>query len=138
MDDPPVGRWVLIANVRELDRSGDNQAPETPLSGTKHFSPGTKVYCEEQLWGDGWESVSVVGRHRGNKGFVQVVMPIKQLCNFRAKQEFNPHIKNLLDGKYRLRLGGYTQEDQVVVTEKAHIGNELTERATHAVGSAGI
>ena len=34
--------------------------------GTKHFSPGTKVYCAPGHWGDGGENIVVIGKHRGS------------------------------------------------------------------------
>lgn len=85
--------WCLVANViaeRPYGTSGEMQL------GTKHFSPNTKVYCSKPLWGDGYEQIVVLARHRGSRRMVQMVLPAKALTNWRAKRVYIP--KNLPAG----------------------------------------
>ena len=60
--------------------------------GTKHFSAGTKVYCYPPLWGDGYEKVKIIGRHRGSRDLVEMIMPSKWLTNWRVKMVYSPFV----------------------------------------------
>jgi hypothetical protein len=53
--------------------------------GTKHFAPGTKVYCLPAQWGDGYEKIIAIGRHRGSKDWVTMVVESSWVTNWRAK-----------------------------------------------------
>lgn len=81
--------WCVVANVVDEHPYGEDQEIQR---GTKHFAPGTKVYCFPALWGDGYEKIRVIGRHRGSKRFVTMVMASKWLTNWRVKLVYSPHI----------------------------------------------
>ncbi len=81
--------WALVANIATTTSFGMDGVPRT---GSKHFSPGTKVYCFPALWGDGYSSAKVIGRHRGCKDLVTLVIPTKYLVNPRAKVVYNPEV----------------------------------------------
>jgi hypothetical protein len=83
--------WCVVANIAEDISFGEEHRIQ---KGTKHFSPGTKVYCCPPLWGDGYENIKVVARHRGSKQFVTMIVRAKWLTNCRAKLVYNPHILN--------------------------------------------
>jgi hypothetical protein len=68
--------------------------------GTKHFAPGTRVYCFPPLWGDGYEQIKVVGRHRGSSRLVTMVIPSKWVVNRRAKLVYSPAVIRRLEGHW--------------------------------------
>ena len=44
---------------------------------TKHFSPGTKIYCAQGLWDDGYENIVVIGKHRKSPKYTKIIMQRK-------------------------------------------------------------
>lgn len=82
-------QWALVANIADQTPHGMDSST---CIGSKHFSQGTKVYCFPALWGDGYSSAKVIGRHRGSKKFVTLVIPTKYLVNPRAKIAYNPEV----------------------------------------------
>jgi hypothetical protein len=88
--------WCLVGNVVDDHPHGEDGALKR---GSKHFAPGTKVYCLPPVWGDGFERVVAIGLHRGSRKWVTVVMPSEQITNWRAKAFFKPAVlKRLRDG----------------------------------------
>ena len=81
--------WCVVANVIAEHPVGESREIR---SGTKHFSAGTKVYCYPPLWGDGYEDIKVIGRHRGSRKLVEMVMPSKRLTNWRVKAVYSPFV----------------------------------------------
>ena len=73
--------WCLVANIRAELPFGENREIQ---KGTKNFSPNTKVYCSAPHWGDGYKQIVVAGRHRGSSRLVLMVVPRKQLTNWRT------------------------------------------------------
>lgn len=86
-------RWYLIGNVLAVTLYGEQKQPRR---GTKHFPPGTKLYCAPVLWGDGYESIRVVGRHRGSHKYVSMVLPSRYITNWRAGLVYSPEVLRLL------------------------------------------
>jgi len=82
--------WCVVANVVEERPVGPGGAERR--SGTRHFRPGTLVYCAPALWGDGYEKIRVVARHRGSHRFVTMVIRSAWLTNWRTKLVYSPHI----------------------------------------------
>ena len=68
----PEPIWCVVANVAE--ETGRGPGGREIGRGTKHFPPGAKVYCSPPLWGDGYERIRVVGRHRGSHRYVTMVV----------------------------------------------------------------
>lgn len=89
--------WCLVGNIVEERRAGPGG--EQSWRGTKHFSPGTKVYCYPPMWGDGGERLQVLGRPRHSQRFIQVIIKFAWVTNRRAKLVYSP---TLVD-----RLGAY-------------------------------
>ena len=88
-------RWFLVGNIVEQRRFGEGGLIVKP--GTKHFSPGTKVYCLSSQWGDGLEQIRVVGRHRGARGLCMMVVSCHHITNWRAKLVYSPEVFRLVD-----------------------------------------
>ena len=86
----PETQWCLVGNIVE-ERPFGPDGDETVL-GTKHFSPKTKVYCFPLQWGDGFDQIAVIGRHRGSKKFVTMIIGSDSVENWRAKVVYNPEV----------------------------------------------
>ncbi len=90
----PPSQWCLVGNIVEERPYGEGGV-ETKR-GTKHFSPGTKVYCLPSSWGDGYEKIRVIGRHRGSREFVTMVIRADWVTNWRAKVVYDPMVLRLV------------------------------------------
>jgi hypothetical protein len=83
--------WIycLVGNIIDEHEFG----PDKEIKhGTKHFAPGTKVYCFPVQWGDGYESIVVMGKPRKKFGLIQVVIRRKYVCNFRLKKVYDKEV----------------------------------------------
>ena len=88
--------WCLVGNIVAEHEFGESKEL---LSGSKHFTPGTKVYCLPAQWGDGYENAIVVGICRKSRRWITVVIPTKLISNWRAKVVYKPAALG------RLRIG---------------------------------
>src|SRR6185295_757730 len=93
-------------------RDASSDGTSRPDSGTKHFPFGTKVYCLPPLWGDGYEKVAVIGRHRGSRRLVTIVIPSTRITNWRVQAVFKPQVIRLLrEGYNGRRPGGWSRHE---------------------------
>lgn len=84
--------FCLVANVAaEVFGSAGNGS-----AGTKHFSAGTKVYCEPPQWGDGYDNIWVVARHRGSSRLIRIIMPSERLVNWRVQAVYSATVYDQL------------------------------------------
>jgi len=81
-------QWCLVGNIVQERPYGEG-GQEQP-SGTRHVAPGTKVSCLPAQWGDGYETIVVIGRHRGSKEYVTMVIESTWVTNWRAKVVYEP------------------------------------------------
>jgi hypothetical protein len=93
-DQQSAGVWCLVVNVAPEQVYGEGHNVRL---GTKHFSPNTKVYCFPPAWGDGYEQIRVIGRHRGLSRRVTLIMPSHRLINWRVKYVRHPYVVRHLD-----------------------------------------
>jgi len=89
-------RYCLVGNIVSEHEFGEARAV---LSGTKHFTPGTKVYCLPPQWGDGYEKTIAVGICRKSRRWITVVMATEHITNWRVKSVYQPAVLR------RLRAG---------------------------------
>jgi hypothetical protein len=94
-DQQLESQWCLVGNIVEHRPHGEGGTEMRP--GTKHFSGGTKVYCLPAQWGDGYDQIIVVGRHRGSKHFKTMIISSAWVTNFRAKVVYNPEVLRRLN-----------------------------------------
>lgn len=87
-------KWCLVGNIVQEREYGKNHEIK---HGTKHFSPGTKVYCAPGHWGDGYENIIVIGKHRGSPKYSKLVMQRKLIENFRCQKVFKPVVLKLMN-----------------------------------------
>ena len=106
--------WCLVGNIAESRQFGPGGLEER--SGTKHFSPKTKVFCLPAQWGDGYERIVAIGRHRGSKVFSRMVIRSEWVTNWRAKVVYHPAVLALLcaDGSRN-----WVSEEEVMLFMKA-------------------
>lgn len=86
----PESQWCLVGNIIGERPAASNQ--DETESGSKHFAAGTKVYCLPPQWGDGYENIKVVGKHRGSRRLVTMVIKSKLVTNWRAKLVYSPDV----------------------------------------------
>jgi len=82
--------WCPVANmVRERPYGPGGRELRR---GSKHFAPGAKLYCFPALWGDGYEQIQVIGRHRATHRYVKMIINEKWLTNWRVQLAYSPHV----------------------------------------------
>ncbi|MBI3218677.1 MAG: hypothetical protein HYZ44_04135 [Bacteroidetes bacterium] len=70
--------WCLVANISTDDSS--------------RFKKGTKVYLYPPLWGDGYQSIKVIGKDKETNKFIEIIVSEKKLTNFKAVKVTKPDI----------------------------------------------
>ena len=114
--------WCLVGNVIGSHTWGEKKEIK---HGTKHFSPGAKLYCFPTLWGDGYEDIKVIGKRRKSKKMICVIMPSKYIINWRLDKVYKPYII-----KKMYELDGWTDsdEDKNTIMEMVVWLNERTHK----------
>ena len=87
-------KWCLVGNIVQDREYGEKHEIK---HGTKHFSPGTKVYCAPCHWGDGYEQIVIIGKHRGSSKYIEIIMPRKYIEHFRCQKVFKPVVLKLMN-----------------------------------------
>lgn len=125
MSTETATQWCLVGNIIETRQYGQDGLEQR--QGTKHFSPGTKVYCLPSQWGDGYEKILVIGRHRGSKRFVKMIVRSSWVVDWRAQTVYHPSVLALL------RSAGHcnwNSESEV----KQYLQSMLEVRGAHTTG----
>ena len=89
--------WCIVANMCDERCAGPGGVEL--WHGTKHFSPGTRLYCPGYpLHDDG--RIRVYGRHRNGGRFVDMIVRSEWLINVRVKAVYDPKVirRATLDG----------------------------------------
>ena len=105
------GIWCIAANVRP-EAYGNATSP-----GSKHFKAGALLWVVTGYWGDGFERIHVIGRHRVSKRLIAIIFEAARLTNWRAKQAFHPLVTKMI-GEHVPQLAWQSQE-QCVETARA-------------------
>jgi hypothetical protein len=105
-------QWCLIGNIVEERPYGEGSAEIK--YGTMHFSPGTKVYCLPARWGDGYEKIMVIGRHRGSRQLVRMVIRSDWVTNWRAKVLYSPQVLRLIQEEWHAPWSSQEQVERYV------------------------
>ncbi|UOG72806.1 hypothetical protein MTX78_11780 [Hymenobacter tibetensis] len=83
----PESYWTAVGNIIRERPYGPGGA-ET-RSGTKHFTPGAKVYIID--WYAGMcQRIIVVGQHRKSKRFITLSIDVRLVENLRPKVCYDP------------------------------------------------
>lgn len=127
-DAYPEWIWCLVGNVIDTHPFGEDH---TIVHGTRHFSPGTKVYCLPSQWGDGYEQIAVMGKHRGQRGLIKIVMKRELIHNFRCQKVFSPYvIKRMYEpskNEHKFRGWGQSDEEHETILSMAEWLNKSPE-----------
>ena len=97
----PEWIWCLVANIAE---DVIHTRPDGTVGrGTRHFSPGTKIYVGSEWHGgyDWWRFV-VMGKPRHQRRLIQIYLDWDKLCNFRLKRVYD---KRVIEHMTRFRRG---------------------------------
>jgi hypothetical protein len=78
--------WCIVGNIVGNHFYGEQKEIK---SGTKHFRPGAKVYCIPEYGGMGHETIRVIGKPRGSRGLINVVIQTKRIKNFRLQKVYS-------------------------------------------------
>lgn len=90
--------WCLIANVVEERKFGEGG--EEVRRGLKQLQPGAKVHCFPLMWGDGYDNVQVVARHRKSHRYMTIIVPSRHLTNWRVRLIYSPEVIGRLEGRW--------------------------------------
>lgn len=90
MEETDELRWCVVANVAALTSHGPGG--QDVRTGLKHFSPGTKLWLVSPFWGYGGDRIEVLGRHRGGRRLVRMVVERRHLTNFRVQGVYSPAV----------------------------------------------
>ena len=124
MDAIP-SRPCLVGNI--IGEHVKSDTGET-VNGTKHFSAGTKVYLARQQWGDGYENVVVIGKHRGSFRYSEIIMNTKFITNYRFKRVYDPTILKMMnESKYFW----WRDEDEEWIVSLAKAMNDETSEVSN-------
>jgi len=78
--------WCIVGNIVGEHFYGEHKEIK---SGTKHFRPGAKVYCIPEFGGIAHESIPVIGKPRGSRAMINIVIPTKRIKNFRLQKVYS-------------------------------------------------
>ena len=112
-NDDPEWRWCLVGNIVKEHAFGEEQEIRR---GTKQFAPGAKVYCAESMWGDGYESIGVLGLPRHGRKYIEVIMKSKMIENFRLQKVFKPAILEIMKQRH-YRWWGNSDKDRETILQ---------------------
>lgn len=116
--------WCLVANVKP-EAFGRATAP-----GTRHFRAGAKLWCLPPRWGEGYETIDVIGRHRGSsRDHVVMAVFSKYLTNWRAKAAHHPGV---LERIRSIRRWPSVEVIQQVARELARVHPPVADLAERA------
>lgn len=94
MEEENKWRWALVGNIVQTHEYGEEKEIK---SGTKQFRPGAKVYIAPANWGDGYENVIVIGCPRKSKNFIEIIMRLEYIENFRPQKVYTPFILKMME-----------------------------------------
>lgn len=96
----PTWSWCLVGEIVDENIVGKEHRL---VHGTRHFVPGTKVYCVCELGGNGWERICVIGVPRYSDNLVSMIIPATKICNFRLEKVYDKRIIEVMTNGW---LGG--------------------------------
>jgi hypothetical protein len=101
--------WCLVSNIVER--------------GTNRLRAKTKTYMYPAMWGDGYESIKVVGKDIETNKFIEIIINRKWLTNFR--------VEKVTKGDLISRFLKHYTESEECKNELLEIVQVLEERERH-------
>ena len=96
----PEWAWCLVGKIVDRNPVGKDHRV---IHGTRHFAPGTKVYCACELGGNGWERICVIGVPRYSDKLVSMMIPATKICDFHLEKVTDQTVIEVMTNGY---LGG--------------------------------
>lgn len=96
----PEWAWCLVGKIVDRNIVGKDHRI---VHGTRHFAPGTKVYCACELGGNGWERICVIGVPRYSDKLVCMMVPATKICDFHLEKVTDKTVIEVMTNGY---LGG--------------------------------
>lgn len=115
--------YCLVGNIVNYRLYGENKEPR---KGVKVFSAGTKVYCFPPLWGDGYESIKVIGKPKDSAKLITVIIAAKYVTNWRLQKVYNSYVVRTMLGNDGWEM---KQESKTVIENMLKWLPERTEQA---------
>ena len=85
--------WCLVGNLKsEMDFGVEHEI----RNDTKHFSKNTKLLLAPVQWGDGYERVVVIGTPKYSKRYIELIMAIEHIENFRMQKIYKPVLLKMM------------------------------------------
>lgn len=105
-------RWCLVGNIVKTHEYGEDHEIKT---GSRHFAPGAKVYMAPVQWGDGYERITVIGKPRKRRNYVEVIMRSELIENLRMQKVFTPAVLKKMDqSEYHWWTNTESDRDEVI------------------------
>lgn len=82
-------QWCLVGNIVEEHEYGENHEIRC---GTKQFRPNAKVYINLVYGGMGHENILVIGMPRHSYKYIEIVIKMRYVKNFRLQKVFKPSV----------------------------------------------
>ncbi|MCM1579610.1 MAG: hypothetical protein NC078_12520 [Ruminococcus sp.] len=120
----PEWRWCLVGNICGEHEFGEEHEIRR---GTKHFSPGTKVYLYPPYGGMAHENIVAVGIGKQWRKIIEVVIRTKYAENFRCRKCYKPSVLKRMANSGYCRWWGNSDEDEKEVREFAESFNRRKE-----------
>ena len=124
-DNLPKWVWCVVGNIIDKHPFGPDGRI---VRGTKHFSPGTKVYCMPRSFDD---RLMVIGKPRGRRGLIKVVISEKLVENYRCQKVHSPAVLRKMYTPSRNGLNsrpwGPGDDDHEYATNIVHYLNQTDE-----------
>lgn len=98
--------WGLKANI------GDE--------GTSRLKPDASVFLYPPLWGDGYNSIKVVGKDKETNKFIEIIVSASRLKNFKVVKVTKPDIIS--------RLSSYWNSDNESLDRAKKLADEMNTR----------
>lgn len=86
--------WALTGNIVKEHEYGEEKEIR---KGSKHFSPGAKVYCIPEFGGKGHDRITAIGIPRKKRRHIKVILPTRLIENWRIKKVYHPRVVKILD-----------------------------------------
>jgi len=94
-NDDVEWRWCIVGNIVGAHPYG---VEKEIRYGTKHFTPGAKVYCTRGP--SDLDRIVVMGSPRHSRKYIEVIVPRTQVENFRIQKCFKPAVLSVMKQRH--------------------------------------
>lgn len=124
--EEPEWLWCLAGNIVDSHEYGMEHEIR---HGTRHFPPGAKVYLLPVYPGMGLHKVSAIGIPRHKRGYIEVVIPIRYVNNFRLQKVFKPAVVQRMKISDFTWWGNSDKDRDIIIKYLEYLAPEAAENA---------